>query len=182
MLIFDRRITIAESTKITYGEYLPAIMGKTLTNHFGLNLQEHGFSHYDSATDPSTFQEYIVAGGRYGHSQINDLFRVLLEHQSYSFLLRDAFFETSSVHFGHVSFNVIYSILIFVISKVAGIIKGLVEDPTSSIDPFFVPDIKNFLYKVRSEHFGRDLPAFNILRGREHGVPGYTNYLQFCFG
>lgn len=79
-------------------------MGKTLTKHFGLDLTHSGYSTYDPTTNPSTIQEYIVAAGRFGHSQINDLFRVLLrDKSSYSYLLRDNFFEPTAVSLGHVS-------------------------------------------------------------------------------
>jgi hypothetical protein len=79
-------------------------MGKTLTKHFGLDLAYSGYSTYDPTTNPSSIQEYIVAAGRFGHSQINDLFRVLLgDKSSYSYLLRDNFFEPTAVSLGHVS-------------------------------------------------------------------------------
>jgi hypothetical protein len=79
-------------------------MGKTLTKHFGLDLTYSGYSTYDPTTNPSSIQEYIVAAGRFGHSQINDLFRVLLgDKTSYSYLLRDNFFEPTAVSLGHVS-------------------------------------------------------------------------------
>ncbi|CAG2106611.1 unnamed protein product [Medioppia subpectinata] len=161
-----RRLLIAEETAIIYSEYLPAIMGKTLTKHFDLDVQYSGYSTYDPTTNPSTIQEYIVAAGRFGHSQINDLFKVLMGDRSYSFLLRENFFEPTAVSLGHAG----------------GILKGLISDPTASSDPFFTGDVKNFLYKLRTENFGRDLPAFNIQRGRDHGVPGYIYYLDYCFG
>lgn len=79
-------------------------MGKTLTKHFDLDLTYSGYSTYDQTTNPSSIQEYIVAAGRFGHSQINDLFRVLLDDKnSYSYLLRDNFFEPTAVTLGHVS-------------------------------------------------------------------------------
>jgi len=79
-------------------------MGKTLTKHFALDLIHDGYSTYDPTTNPSSIQEYIVAAGRFGHSQINDLFRVLLDDKSsYSYLLRDNFFEPTAVSLGHVS-------------------------------------------------------------------------------
>ncbi|XP_054163287.1 peroxidase-like [Oppia nitens] len=162
----SRRLLIAEENAIIYGEYLPAIMGKTLTKHFDLDVQYSGHTTYDPTTNPSTIQEYIVAAGRFGHSQINEMFKVLLGAQSYSFLLRENFFEPTAVSLGHTG----------------GILKGLVSDPTASMDPFFTGDVKNFLYKSRTENFGRDLPAFNIQRGRDHGVPGYAYYLDYCFG
>ncbi|KAJ6215931.1 hypothetical protein RDWZM_010431 [Blomia tropicalis] len=163
-----RRITIAEQSNMIYGEYLPAVFGKKLMAHFRLNVEYGGYTKYDPKLNPATIQEFIVAAGRFGHSQINDQFRVLFSDKkmSYSFSLRDNFFETTIVSLGHSG----------------GVLKGLSLDPTEASDPYFVDDIRNQLYHARKEKFGRDLPAFNIQRGREHGIPGYVFYLDFCFG
>lgn len=88
-----------------YAEYLPAIFGKKLVKHFRLGVNYKGYTKYDPKLNPATIQEFIVAGGRFGHSQINDQFRVLFKDKkmSYSYNLRDNFFETTIVSLGHVS-------------------------------------------------------------------------------
>ena len=78
-------------------------MGRTLTKHFDLDIKKSGLTQYDPTTNPSTIQEYVVAAGRFGHSQINEMFKVLLGERSYSFLLRENFFEPTAVSLGHVS-------------------------------------------------------------------------------
>ncbi|KPM04775.1 Heme peroxidase-like protein, partial [Sarcoptes scabiei] len=164
----SRHILIGEYTAMIYGQYLEAVFGKKMMKHFQLGLLDEGYTIYNPKLNPSTNQEFIVAAGRFGHSQINDRFRVQFteKKQSYSYDLRDNFFETTIVSLGHSG----------------GILKGLVIENTHASDPFFVDDVKNQLYHLRRERFGRDLPAFNIQRGREHGVPGYVFYLDFCFG
>lgn len=62
------------------------------------------------------------------------------------------------------------------------IIRGLVTDRSQVVDPFASEDIKNHLYQSRGEKIGSDLIAFNIQRGRDHGLPAYHVYLDFCFG
>ncbi|XP_075676001.1 salivary peroxidase/catechol oxidase-like isoform X2 [Dermatophagoides pteronyssinus] len=163
-----RHIMIAEVSVMIYGQYLSAIFGRKMMKHFRLGLNKHGYTRYDPKLNPSTFQEFITASGRFGHSQVNDRFRVLFgdDKTSYAYNLRDNFFETTIVSLGHS----------------AGVLKGLSSDPTQASDNYFVNDIKNALYRLRRDRTGRDLPAFNIQRGREHGIPGYIYYLDFCFG
>ncbi|KAH7644887.1 heme peroxidase-like protein [Dermatophagoides farinae] len=163
-----RHIMIAEASAMIYGQYLSAIFGRKMMKHFRLGLNKHGYTRYDPKLNPSTFQEFITASGRFGHSQINDRFRVLFSEDktSYAYNLRDNFFETTIVSLGHS----------------AGVLKGLASDPTQASDNYFVNDVKNALYRLRRDRTGRDLPAFNIQRGREHGIPGYVYYLDFCFG
>ena len=102
---------IAEESKIIYGEYLPAVFGKKLMKHFRLGINYKGYTKYDPKLNPATIQEFIVAAGRFGHSQINDQFRVLFadKKMSYSFSLRDNFFETTIVSLGHVNEQCILS-------------------------------------------------------------------------
>lgn len=49
------------------------------------------------------------------------------------------------------------------------------------VDPFFVSDIKNFMYQSPNRTTGLDLLVLNTHRGRDHGIPSYINYLDYCF-
>jgi peroxidase len=164
-----RRLNIAEFTHIVYNEFLETLIGKPLMEYFELQPKKSGFSTYNERVDPGSIQAVIVAASRYGHSQKSPKFDVLLQpqdkHPSYSFQLRDSFFETSSVRFGHTD----------------GLIRGMTTTRTMRVDSHFTVDLKDFLYHIRTDNFGRDLPALNIQRGRDHGIPGYVHYLEYCY-
>ncbi|CAG2115667.1 unnamed protein product, partial [Medioppia subpectinata] len=162
-----RRILIAEYTKIVYAEYLPSLLGKKVMDYYDLDVREHGFTKYNPKLDPSSIQAVGVAALRMGHSQIASLFRIIQKtHDSYAFNLRDKFFDVSDLYDGLTS----------------GIVKGLLEDSDRNVDPFIVTDVKDFLFFNPRQPGVVDLPAININRGRDHGVPGYVYYLQYCTG
>lgn len=98
---------------------MPAILGEKLMDYFGLNLQYDGYTKYNPKVDPSTIQGVAVAALRMGHSQIFSMFNVIGQayQQSYSFLLRNKFFEMSDIWLGNViilySFSHSISILMF---------------------------------------------------------------------
>ena len=163
-----RRITIAQFQHVTYHEYLPIVFGPLLTKYYDLEVTYgSGYTRYEPYTDPTTWNDYVIAG-RFGHSQIQSFFSTIGNHANYSkgFWIRDAFFDPSFIHQ----------------CSLDPIVKGLLTDPSASVDPWVDGDLHNYLYRVKGQPFGLDLPAFNIQRGRDHGIPGYSAYLDFCFG
>lgn len=158
---------IAETQKIHFGEYMPSILGEKLMKYFDLEILQDGYSKYDPTIDPSTIQSVAVASLRMGHSQVFSVFNVINKQTpSYSFLLRNKFFEMSDIWAGNAN----------------GILRGLVEEPDNTVDQFVVSDVKNFLFFNPRNPLIVDLPAINTNRGREHGVPAYVYFLEYCTG
>lgn len=147
---------------------MPSILGEKLMKYFDLNVAADGFTKYDPTIDPSTIQSVAVASLRMGHSQVFSVFNVLNKgpQPSYSFLLRNKFFEMSDIWAGNAH----------------GVLRGLVEEPNMNPDQFVVTDVKDFLFFNPRNPQIIDLPAININRGREHGVPAYVYFLEYCTG
>ncbi|XP_078483095.1 LOW QUALITY PROTEIN: salivary peroxidase/catechol oxidase-like [Ciona intestinalis] len=62
---------------------------------------------------------------------------------------------------------------------VNSIMRGLAKDAAMAVDPTFTEDLRNFLFAEQGK-FGFDLMARNIQRGRDHGLPGYNEWREFC--
>ena len=60
------------------------------------------------------------------------------------------------------------------------LLKALVTQPSEKADDKFVDDITNHLFEQEHNGIGLDLVALNIQRGRDHGIPGYTEYRKIC--
>ena len=59
---------------------------------------------------------------------------------------------------------------------------GLVSVPARAVDPFIVADVHDYLLFSANKPKINDLPALTINRGRDHGVPAYVHYVQYCTG
>ena len=55
------------------------------------------------------------------------------------------------------------------------LIRGQSGEPAAAWDPAFNEDLVNRLFDEEL-----DLPALNINRGRDHGIPGYNQYREIC--
>nr|XP_046910978.1 peroxidase-like [Dermatophagoides farinae]XP_046910979.1 peroxidase-like [Dermatophagoides farinae] len=161
-----RRIIGAQMQMITYNEFLPIVLGKNAMNFYKLNVLQNGVTTYDSNVNPSIISEFSSAAFRFGHSLINGRFTMIgADSRRSTFSLKDNFFSPTRLRNGELD----------------QIVRGLVGKSAQRFDPFCHSDLRNHLYKSKNELSGSDLPAMNIQRGRDHGIPGYVHYLQLCF-
>jgi peroxidase len=68
-------------------------------------------------------------------------------------------------------------------SGLESVARGFVKDPAMKVDRWFSDDISKHLFET-SDDFGRpfhfDLVSINIQRGRDHGIPSYLKFREFC--
>lgn len=151
---------------ITYNEFLPIVLGNKAMSFYKLNVMANGTTKYDSSVNPSIISEFSSAAFRFGHSIVNGRFSMINSDSKRShFMLKDNFFTPTRIRDGQLDM----------------ITRGLVGHSAQRFDPFCTADLRNNLYRSKNERSGSDLPARNIQRGRDHGIPGYVHYLKLCF-
>ena len=159
-----RTVVDAKSQIITYTEFLPILIGndpaergddlKILTDEFGEPLIE----------GPGVSQAFTAAAYRLGHTLLPDELNLVDINGVDSIALQDAFFDPDFV-----SENGVDQLL-----------TGLIYAPSAALDNQITDAVRQFLFRARTGGF--DLAAVNIQRGREVGIPGYTEVYEEIFG
>ena len=155
---YARRIVIAELQKITYDEFLPAILG---TNAIP------AYQGYQANVNPDIATEFSTAAFRLGHSMLGTDIEFLNNDRNEvrdAMLLRDAFFNSTVV----------------TETNIDPILKYLASDNAQEIDTMVVDDVRNFLFGAPGQG-GFDLASLNIQRGRDHGIADY-NTVRVAYG
>ncbi|NCY03402.1 MAG: peroxidase, partial [Planctomycetia bacterium] len=158
-----RRIVIAELQKITYDEFLPAILGAGTPATVAL----HAARGYRADVNPGIATEFSTAAFRLGHSMLGEDIQFLADDGTPvrdAMRLKDAFFDPRPV--AEVGID--------------PLLKYLASDRAQEIDTKVVDDVRNFLFGQPGQG-GFDLAALNIQRGRDHGLADY-NTVRAAYG
>jgi peroxidase len=153
-----RRMVIAELQKITFEEFLPAILGSNAMP---------AYQGYDSTVNPGIATEFSTAAFRVGHSMLGDDIEFLDndgEEIRAEMELRASFFNPGVVSE----------------TDIDPILKYLASDNAQEIDTRVVDDLRNFLFGEPGQG-GFDLASLNIQRGRDHGLADY-NSVRVAYG
>ncbi|OQR79603.1 hypothetical protein BIW11_05623 [Tropilaelaps mercedesae] len=166
-----RRIVSAEIQQITFGEFLPRILGRITMDRFELNLASDGYSHaYDPEVDPSIWNEFSTAAFRFGHTLIAPFFKLIgrdySDQRQEVLQLRKGFFNSD---------------MLYRQGAVDSLLRGLLSTSMQNFDNAVTEEVTNHLFEEHRKPFsGMDLIALNLQRGRDHGLAGYTEYRQKC--
>ncbi|XP_046580899.1 peroxidasin homolog [Haliotis rubra] len=162
-----RKIVGAMMQKITYGEFLPVVLGNHL-DAYNLRLASSGFRNvHRRDEDASVVNAFATAAYRFGHSLIRNIFsKYSTGYSSY---------EDNALHdiFGRT--NLIQSST----ESIGAWLRGLVSQEARSADRFMTTEVTNQLFEEAAQT-GLDLAALNIQRGRDHGIPGYNAWREHC--
>ncbi|XP_064611596.1 peroxidase-like protein 3 [Liolophura sinensis] len=162
----SRRIVAALIQHITYSEWLPVLLGPAIVKDYDLLPRVSGFyTEYDPAVDASTTNVVSTAAFRFGHSLITASFPLckkdFTQGSSPALKLGDMFFRSNQY-----------------LLHEQGLMRGLLTKPAASMDAIVTNDLTNKLFKTHQGN-GGDLVAFNIQRGRDHGLPSYNSWRTF---
>ncbi|KAG1712184.1 Chorion peroxidase [Nymphon striatum] len=169
-----RRILGAFIQVITFEQYLPLILGPDLMTTYELNTENR--TSYSSSVDPSVFNSFATAAFRMGHSQIYDNFKMAAHLTG----VTTNPIQLSQLYFNPDRPNEHSSIV------VRRYVLGMIYEAANAVDKHFIPDISEplmFQSKDRNHEsrikIGLDLAALNIQRGRDHGLPKYSDWKNY---
>ena len=156
-----RKIVGAEAQVITFREYLPEILGTVNTQN--LLGTYAGYNPYIDGSLPNSF---ATAAFRMGHSQIQPEFFLIDENGRSMPPLRlvDAFFKPQAF---------------FDNGGTDPFLRGLLSQQSRKVDSFLSVVLTNRLFE-RPGMAGMDLASLNIQRGRDHGLPSYGAFRNYC--
>lgn len=164
-----RKILTGIYQHIIYSQYLPAIIGEKGMEMYGLSGGKFGYNTiYNNTVNPSTRNAFGAAAYRFGHSLVGYFVESLDKDFSYKAveLLEDTFFSTRLIRdfqkFGP-----------------EGIGRWMTTQYLSRSDRYFSSSVRNALFQTTPGN-GFDLGALNIQRGRDHGLPSYNRWREFC--
>ncbi|EFX87999.1 hypothetical protein DAPPUDRAFT_221219 [Daphnia pulex] len=165
-----RRIVIAEMQHITYNEFITALLSPATITKYSLAPLASGFLTNANTSRVSTgpiSNEFATAAFRMGHSLVQGSVQLFAE---------DGTLLTSSYTMSDTFNNA--AMLVNDKTYLDAVIRGLLTEPSQSVDQNVDDSLWNRLFRARNIRF--DIVALNIQRGRDHGISSYNTYRQFC--
>ncbi|KAK7076494.1 hypothetical protein SK128_009108, partial [Halocaridina rubra] len=163
-----RHIISAQIQHISYNEFLPMVLGKDVMTKYGLILEKHGyFDGYDPKIDVSMSANFVTSAFRFGHSLLPSTVERWSPGNKYiaSQRLSEMLRQPYDLYKG---------------GWCDQYIMGLTNQVAQAMDDAVTQEVTNHLFQEPDKKWGMDLAAINMQRGREHGVPSYNQFREFC--
>ena len=160
----SRKIIGALHQIISYDHWLPKIVGTK-----GIELLGD-YNGYEPLVEAAIANSFATAAFRFGHAQISPTVARLgddfNETSDGNLLLHDAAF---------CPFRIVNE------GSVDPVLRGMFGTPLKNLNSEEVMshEVTESLFKL-TNHVAFDLASLNIQRGRDHGLPGYNRWRQFC--
>jgi peroxidase len=163
-----RHIVAALVQHITFTEYLPHVLGSKGLHDYGLTSSTHGYySGYNKNINPTMSTGFATAAFRFGHSSIPN------------------FLERWSPSHEFISSKRLSTMLLqpFDLLKpwyADQYMLGMLNKPALEIGESMTKEVTHHLFERPGQHFGLDLASLNIQRGRDHGIPSFNRWREWC--
>ncbi|XP_053565790.1 peroxidasin homolog [Bombina bombina] len=159
-----RKLVGAQMQHITYSHWLPKIFGQ-----HGMSLLGN-YSGYNSNLNGGIFNVFATAAFRFGHTLINPIL----------YRLNETF---QPIQQGHLPLHKTFfsPFRLFQEGGIDPILRGLfgvpgkMRIPTELLNTELTEKLFSAVHSV-----SLDLAAINIQRGRDHGIPPYNDFREFC--
>ncbi|CAF0973676.1 unnamed protein product [Brachionus calyciflorus] len=163
-----RRLVIAEYQHIIYSEFLPVFVGERLATDFGLLPRENEFFvGYDSTLYPQISNEFVTGAFRSVHARVPP---VHLKADERLRVYSDVPLMTMSMNSSIPYFE-----------DVDDSVFGSLKQRTPAATPAVTSALNHHLFEgISSSSKRSSLPALSINRARDHGIPSYNKYREFC--
>ncbi|KAI4493627.1 hypothetical protein M0804_001803 [Polistes exclamans] len=171
-----RRIIGAQLQHIAYEEFLPIIIGERETILQNLRPLTSGYREWnespdDPTNDPTIANSFAAAAFRFAHTLLPGLMMMTDAQKGTS-----SYIELHRMLFNPYSLYSSDGISNSVISATSNAIQRTSIHVTSQLTRHLFEDPINNV----SIPCGLDLVSLNIQRGRDHGLPGYTKWREYC--
>jgi peroxidase len=162
-----RRIVTAEYQHIIFSDYLPNLIGRENAAEYGLMPLKNGYTYeYDGNIFPSVINEYSTAAMRFCHA--------LVPHH-----LQKATSNYELFHEKKTNYYIFNTTLSFYYPDAP--LRGSIVQPSYYPSPQVNYDLNNYLFDgIFPDSRRFSLPALNIQRGRDHGLPSYNEFRREC--
>lgn len=188
-----RRIVVSEVQHIVFNEWLPVVLGRKIMNRYGLDLAEEGhYAGYDPKVNGGIRLAFQAAAMRFGHSVLPDVTeRYNKHHEKLGKFVKPTFESCNIPQLIHCFPSLRTEAIrlsqllrqpyeLYKPGILDTFVLGLINQEANRMDPEITTEVTNHLFERPGEHFGMDLAAMNLQRGRETGLPGYNAFREYC--
>jgi len=163
-----RHVNIAVMQHITFNEFLPMVLGKEqMEKNQLLPLKDGYFKGYDSSVNTGSASAFSQAVFRFGHT-----------------LLPSVLERWSSTH-RYIGSQRLHEVLqqpydLFKSGWLDNLVTGLMNEVAQASDNSVTQEVTDHLFQEPGKGYGLDLASLNLQRAREHGVPSYNQWRDWC--
>jgi peroxidase len=165
-----RQINIAIYQHIVNHDWLPIIIGKRMADLYDMRPSTEYFYGYNPDSTPHIYNEFATAAFRFGHTLM------------YSFLGK---YDTSMNMIANISLetSVLRTTEAYRGGGLDAVFRASLLEQATPFDAQVTDALNNRLFvnpdkDAETHHFS--LPALNVNRNRDHGLPSYTKYRKMC--